>query len=50
MPEFPAPEYTIARLVIERGLALIYLIWFVVAIRQFPALCGERGLEPVGIA
>jgi hypothetical protein len=46
MPEFAAPDYTIARLVIERGLALIYLIGFVVAIRQFPALCGERGLEP----
>ncbi len=46
MPEFAAPEYTIARLVIERGLALIYLVAFIVAIRQFPALCGERGLEP----
>jgi hypothetical protein len=46
MPEFPAPDYSIARLVIERGLAFIYLIGFVVAIRQFPALCGEHGLEP----
>jgi hypothetical protein len=46
MPELAAPDYTIARLVIERGLALVYLIGFVVAIRQFPALCGERGLEP----
>lgn len=46
MPELTAPDYTIARAVIERGLALIYLIAFIVAIRQFPALCGERGLEP----
>ena len=46
MPEFPAPDYTSARWIIERGLALVYLIGFVVAIRQFPALCGERGLEP----
>jgi hypothetical protein len=46
MPDFVAPDYTVARLVIERGLALIYLIAFVVAVRQFPALCGERGLEP----
>ena len=46
MPDLVAPDYTVARLVIERGLALIYVIAFVVAIRQFPALCGERGLEP----
>src|SRR6266545_2429384 len=46
MPDFVAPDYTIARFLIERGLALIYLIAFVVAVRQFPALCGERGLEP----
>jgi Lipase maturation factor len=46
MPDLTAPDYTIARLVIERGLALIYVIAFVVAARQFPALCGERGLQP----
>jgi hypothetical protein len=46
MPEFAAPDYSLARLVIERGLALVYMVGFVVAIRQFPALCGERGLEP----
>ena len=46
MPDLTAPDYTIARLVIERGLALIYLIAFVVAARQFPALCGERGVQP----
>ena len=46
MPDLTAPDYTIARWVIERGLGLLYLIAFTVAIRQFPALCGERGLEP----
>jgi hypothetical protein len=44
MPDLVAPDSTLARLVIERGLAAIYLIAF--ALRQFPALCGERGLEP----
>lgn len=46
MPEFDAPDYALARLVIARGLALVYLIAFVVAIRQFAAPCGERGLDP----
>jgi hypothetical protein len=46
MPDLNAPDYTIARFVIERGLALIYVIAFVVAAHQFPALCGERGLQP----
>src|SRR6266566_2125455 len=46
MPDLTAPDYTIARFVIERGLALIYVIAFVVAARQFPALCGDRGLQP----
>ena len=43
---FSAPDYAIARLLIERGLAAIYLIAFVVALRQFPPLLGERGLLP----
>ena len=42
-----APDYSIARLLIGRGLAAIYLFAFVVALRQFPALLGERGLLPV---
>jgi hypothetical protein len=46
MPTLDAPDYTIARFVIERGLALIYLIAFAVAANQFPALAGERGLQP----
>jgi lipase maturation factor len=46
MPDLSAPDYELARFLIERGLAAIYLIGFVVALRQFPALCGENGLEP----
>jgi hypothetical protein len=46
MPELSAPDATIARFLLERGIAAIYVIAFVVALRQFPALCGERGLEP----
>src|SRR5919112_4118804 len=46
MPELAAPDYAIARLLIERGLAVLYAFAFFVAWRQFPALAGERGLEP----
>jgi hypothetical protein len=46
MPELAAPDYQVARFLIERGLAALYLVGFVVAWRQFPALCGDRGLEP----
>jgi Lipase maturation factor len=34
------------RFCFQRGLAAIYLIAFVVALNQFPALLGERGLLP----
>jgi hypothetical protein len=46
MPELAAPDYLVARFLLERGLAAIYVVAFVVALRQFPALAGERGLEP----
>jgi hypothetical protein len=46
MPDLAAPDYQVARFLIERGLAALYLVAFVVAWRQFPALCGARGLEP----
>lgn len=39
-------DYELARLLVERGLGVIYLIAFVVTFTQFPALAGERGLEP----
>jgi hypothetical protein len=42
----PADDYQIARFLIERGLGAIYFIAFVVAAIQFPALSGERGLDP----
>ncbi len=42
-----ATDYTVARFLIERGLAVIYLVAFVVALRQFRPLLGEHGLLPV---
>jgi hypothetical protein len=46
MDWFSAPDYQLARFVIERGLGLIYLVAFLVALDQFPALLGEHGLLP----
>ena len=47
MPDLlSAPDYQVARFLLERGIGALYLIAFVVAIQQFPALSGERGLEP----
>jgi hypothetical protein len=47
MSWFAAPQYWFARLLFERGLAVIYLIAFVAAARQFRGLLGERGLLPI---
>jgi hypothetical protein len=44
---FWAPEYWLGRLVLERGVAAIYLIAFVAAALQFRALIGEHGILPV---
>ena len=44
---FAAPDYWFARLVFERGLAVIYTIAFIVAARQFRGLLGARGLLPI---
>ena len=46
MDWFAAPGYWWARLVLERGLGLVYLVAFANALNQFPALLGERGLLP----
>jgi Lipase maturation factor len=47
MPEWlHAPDYALARLVLQRGLAVVYLIAFAVALEQFPPLLGDRGLLP----
>lgn len=40
-------DYWLSRFVIHRGLGLIYLVAFAVAINQFPPLLGENGLLPV---
>ena len=42
-----APDYWLGRLVLERGVAVVYLIAFVGAARQFRALIGEHGMLPV---
>ncbi|MFI6867762.1 lipase maturation factor family protein [Nocardia sp. NPDC050406] len=47
MEWFTSSEYWLARQVLERGIALLYVIAFVAAARQFRALIGERGLHPV---
>jgi hypothetical protein len=41
------PDYWLARLVIERGVGAIYVVAFLVALKQFTPLLGERGLLPV---
>ena len=41
-----APGYWLSRWLFERGLAVIYLIGFLVAVNQFIPLAGERGLLP----
>jgi hypothetical protein len=41
-----AGDYTISREIIQRGFGVLFLIAFVSAFNQFPALLGERGLTP----
>ncbi|WP_067541793.1 lipase maturation factor family protein [Nocardia crassostreae] len=47
MEWFTASEYWLARQVLERGIAAVYVIAFVAAARQFRALIGEHGMLPV---
>ncbi|WP_433200686.1 lipase maturation factor family protein [Nocardia sp. CA-107356] len=47
MASFTESEYWLGRLVFQHGLAVIYLIAFVAAARQFRALIGARGMLPV---
>ncbi len=42
-----APEYWLGRLALERGIAVVYVIAFVAAARQFRPLIGEHGMLPV---
>jgi hypothetical protein len=44
---FTDADYWASRLVFQRMLALVYLVAFLVAVNQFRALLGERGLLPV---
>jgi hypothetical protein len=44
---FDAPDYWFARIALQRGLAAVYLVAFLVAARQFRALVGARGLSPI---
>lgn len=44
---FSAPEYWLGRLVMERGVAVIYVFAFVAAALQFRALIGEHGILPI---
>jgi Lipase maturation factor len=46
MAWFSAPDEWLARLVLERALAAIYLVAFLNAVNQFRPLLGERGLLP----
>jgi hypothetical protein len=46
MDWFAAADYRITRLFVERGLAFVYVLAFLNAFRQFPALLGDRGLLP----
>jgi hypothetical protein len=47
MDWFATGDYTIAREILQRGVAALYLIAFVSAVNQFPALLGDNGLLPV---
>ena len=44
-----APDYWLARLILERALGLLYAVAFLTAINQFRPLLGERGLLPVPV-
>ncbi|WP_125609540.1 lipase maturation factor family protein [Specibacter cremeus] len=44
---FASGDYTVARFVLQRGIAAVFVVAFVSTARQFPALLGEHGLLPV---
>ena len=48
VPFYEPGTYWVTRFVLQRGLAAVYLVAFVVALRQFRPLCGEDGLLPIG--
>jgi hypothetical protein len=42
-----APEYWLAREVLQRGVGALYVVAFVASARQFRALIGEKGMLPI---
>ena len=44
---FSAPDYELARIVLQRGVAALFFVAFLSSLNQFPALLGEHGLLPV---
>jgi hypothetical protein len=44
---FRADDYWLSRLVFQRGLAVIYLVAFLVALNQFRPLLGSNGMLPI---
>ena len=41
-----ATDYDVARFILQRGVAALFLVAFLSSLNQFPALLGERGLLP----
>ncbi len=48
LSQFYTGDYWFSRLLLQRALGFIYLLAFVNALNQFPALCGSNGLLPIG--
>lgn len=46
---FVAPQYWLAREILQRGVAVVYVVAFVAAARQFRALIGAQGMLPVPV-
>ncbi|WP_163506294.1 lipase maturation factor family protein [Fodinicola acaciae] len=44
---FFAADYSLARLLFARGVALIYLVAFISSVRQFRGLLGHNGVTPI---
>jgi hypothetical protein len=47
MSWFRADDYWLARLLLERGVAAVYLVGFAVALKQFRPLLGSDGMLPI---
>jgi hypothetical protein len=44
-----SPTYVLTRMLLQRGLAFIYLIGFLIVVNQHRGLIGSRGLLPAEI-